>query len=133
MMEASWRLEQAHQARRVNKCAGHDDFSGSRSGSPVAVRAGSLPRGDIEQSGRWSGDACVVAQPISLGWPTRFFAIDYDDFRHILKTDNRHLAVRKGDTENIHIQTWGGHSLHAVTTTAGTLDAFAWGALQTGR
>lgn len=39
---------------------------------------------------------------------TRFFAIDYDDFRHILKTDNRPLAVRKGDTENIHIQTWGG-------------------------
>lgn len=64
---------------------------------------------------------------------TRFFAIDYDDFRHILKTDNRPLAVRKGDTENIHIQTWGGHSLHAVTTTAGTLDALAWGALQTGR
>ena len=36
---------------------------------------------------------------------TRFFAIDYDDFRHILKTDNRPTAVRKGDTENIHIQT----------------------------
>jgi hypothetical protein len=64
---------------------------------------------------------------------TRFFAIDYDDFRHILKTDNRPLAVRKGDTENIHIQTWGGHSLHAVTTTAGVIDALAWGALQTGR
>ncbi len=64
---------------------------------------------------------------------TRFFAIDYDDFRHILKTDNRPLAVRKGDTENIHIQTFGGHSLHALTTKAGTLDALAWGALQTGR
>jgi hypothetical protein len=64
---------------------------------------------------------------------TRFFAIDYDDFRHILKTDNRPLAVRKGDTENIHIQTWGGHSLHAFTTKAGTLDALAWGAAQTGR
>jgi hypothetical protein len=64
---------------------------------------------------------------------TRFFAIDYDDFRHILKTDNRPLAVRKGDTENIHIQTWGGHSLHALTTKTGTLDALAWGALQTGR
>jgi hypothetical protein len=64
---------------------------------------------------------------------TRFFAIDYDDFRHILKTDNRPMAVRKADTENIHIQTWGGHSIHALTTTAGTLDAVVWGALQTGR
>ncbi|HWF08391.1 MAG TPA: alginate export family protein [Bryobacteraceae bacterium] len=64
---------------------------------------------------------------------TRFFAIDYDDFRHILKTDNRPAAVKKGDTENIHLQTWGGHSLHAFTTTAGTIDALGWVAIQTGR
>jgi hypothetical protein len=64
---------------------------------------------------------------------TRLFAIDYDDFRHILKTDNRAVTVRRGDTENIHIQTWGGHSLHAFTTLAGTLDALGWGAVQTGR
>jgi hypothetical protein len=64
---------------------------------------------------------------------TRFFVIDYDDFRHILKIDNRPLAIRKGDTENIHIQTWGMHSLHAVTTSAGTFDGIAWFAGQTGR
>ena len=64
---------------------------------------------------------------------TRFFAIDYDDFRHILKTDNRPTAVRKGDTENIHIQTFGGHSIHALTTTAGTIDALGWFAGQVGR
>ena len=64
---------------------------------------------------------------------TRFFFIDYDDFRHILKTDNRAAAVRKGDTENIHIQTFGGHSIHAFTTSAGTLDAVGWFAGQTGR
>jgi hypothetical protein len=64
---------------------------------------------------------------------TRFFVIDYDDFRHILKTDNRPLAARKGDTENIHIQTWGAHSLHALTTQAGTIDVLGWGAVQTGR
>jgi len=64
---------------------------------------------------------------------TRFFAIDYDDFRHILKTDNRPVAVRKGDTENIHIQTWGGHSVHTVSTSAGTVDALGWIAVQTGR
>lgn len=64
---------------------------------------------------------------------TRFFVLEYDDFRHILKTDNRPLALRKGDTENIRINTFGGHSLHAVTTGAGTLDLLVWGALQTGR
>jgi hypothetical protein len=64
---------------------------------------------------------------------TRVFMLDYDDWRHILKTDDRALAVRKGDTENIHIQTFGAHSLHAYTARAGTIDALAWGAGQTGR
>jgi hypothetical protein len=64
---------------------------------------------------------------------TRVFMLDYDDWRHILKTDNRPLALRRGDTENIHIQTFGAHSLHVFTTTAGTIDALAWGAGQTGR
>jgi hypothetical protein len=64
---------------------------------------------------------------------TRFFVLEYDDFRHILKTDNRPTAVRKGDTENIRIDTFGGHGLHALTTGAGTLDFLAWGAVQTGR
>ena len=64
---------------------------------------------------------------------TRFFVIDYDDFRHILKPDNRPLAARKGDTENIHIQTFGGHSIHAITTSAGTFDMVGWFAGQTGR
>ena len=64
---------------------------------------------------------------------TRFFAIEYDDFRHILKTDNRALAVRRGDLENIRINTFGGHSLHAYDTSAGTIYGLFWGALQTGR
>jgi hypothetical protein len=63
---------------------------------------------------------------------TRVFAIDYDDFRHILKTDNRPLAIRKGDTDNIHLQTWGGHTLHAFATKSGTIDALGWAAFQTG-
>jgi hypothetical protein len=64
---------------------------------------------------------------------TRVFMLDYDDWRHILKTDNRLAAVRAGDTENIRIETFGAHSLHAVTTKAGVIDALAWGAGQTGR
>ena len=64
---------------------------------------------------------------------TRFFVIEYNDFRHILKTDNRPVAIRNGDKENIQIQTWGGHSIHVLTTDAGTLDALVWGVAQTGR
>ncbi len=64
---------------------------------------------------------------------TRFFVIEYNDFRHILKTDNRPVAIRNGDEENIQIQTWGGHSIHVLTTDAGTLDALVWGVAQTGR
>ena len=64
---------------------------------------------------------------------TRFFFIEYDDFRHILKTDNRPLAARRGDLANIRIDTFGGHTLHAIETSAGTIDLLLWGAIQTGR
>jgi len=64
---------------------------------------------------------------------TRFFVIEYDDFRHILKTDNRALAVRRADLANIRIDTFGGHSLHAIETGSGVVDLLFWGALQTGR
>jgi hypothetical protein len=64
---------------------------------------------------------------------TRFFAIEYDDFRHILKTDNRPLAARRADLQNIRIETFGAHSLHAFETGSGTFDLLVWGAVQTGR
>lgn len=64
---------------------------------------------------------------------TRVFDIEYDDFRHILKTDNRPVALRRGDTENILINTFGGHSVHAIETDGGTIDLVFWGAVQTGR
>ncbi len=64
---------------------------------------------------------------------TRVFVIDYDDFRHIVKTDNRPAAVKKNDLENIHIQSYGAHSVHAFASTAGTVDALAWGVIQRGK
>jgi hypothetical protein len=64
---------------------------------------------------------------------TRAFFIEYYDWRNILKVDNRPLAVRQADTGNIRIDTYGGHTLHAITTRAGTIDLLAWGAFQTGR
>jgi hypothetical protein len=71
----------------------------------------------------------------TIGAPAdpRFFVLEYDDWRHILKTDNRPTAVRKSDTENIRIDTFDGHSLHAFTTKPGVFDLVAWGAVQTGR
>jgi hypothetical protein len=63
---------------------------------------------------------------------TRLFVIEYDDFRHILKTDNRPVAVRRGDLANIHIDTFGGHTLHVIESGAGAFDFLGWGAFQTG-
>ena len=64
---------------------------------------------------------------------TRLFFLDYDDFRHIVKTDSRALAVRRADLANIRIETFGGHSIHAIQSGAGVVDLLAWGAVQTGR
>jgi hypothetical protein len=64
---------------------------------------------------------------------TRFFVLEYDDFRHILKTDSRPAGARRGDLSNIRIDTFGGHSLHALDTGHSILDLLLWGAVQTGR
>jgi hypothetical protein len=64
---------------------------------------------------------------------TRFFMLEYEDWRGVvLKTDNRPAALRRADTDNIRIDTYGGHSLHAIATDAGAIDLMAWGAVQTG-
>ncbi len=64
---------------------------------------------------------------------TRLLFIEYDDWRHIVKTDNRALAVRRGDLANIRIDTFGGHTLHAFESSGGTFDVLLWGVAQTGR
>jgi hypothetical protein len=62
----------------------------------------------------------------------RLFGIYYDDWRHVLKTDNRPAAARQLDMGNIRLGTFGGHYLQALDTGAGTIDLMTWGALQTG-
>ncbi|MCZ2148801.1 MAG: alginate export family protein [Bryobacterales bacterium] len=64
---------------------------------------------------------------------TRGLALYYDDWRRIVKTDSRALAVRRGDLANIRIWTFGGHHISAFETTAGTVDLMLWGVGQTGR
>lgn len=63
---------------------------------------------------------------------TRFFVLEYADWRPDLKVDNRPVSLRSHDTANIRIDTFGGHTLHAIETAAGTIDLLAWGAVQTG-
>jgi len=63
----------------------------------------------------------------------RVFAIEYDDWRNVVKTDNRLLAARTADRESIRVETSGGNYVHAFETSAGTFDALLWGALQTGK
>lgn len=64
---------------------------------------------------------------------TRLFSLFYDDWRAGLKADNRPVAVRRADTANIKLWTFGGHTVHAFETGAGTIDLMAWGAAQTGK
>ncbi len=71
-------------------------------------------------------------------WKDRFlwraFAIGYHDGRTgIAKTDNRPLAVRQQDHQNIRIGTYGGDFLAAIPAGPGQIDLLGWGALQNGQ
>ena len=64
----------------------------------------------------------------------RIFGIGYDDPRGtVLKTDNRPLAVRQTDNQDILLGTFGADYLQVFNTaTAGKFDFLFWGVLQTG-
>jgi hypothetical protein len=60
------------------------------------------------------------------------FGIFYDDWRGLVKTDNRPLPLRQADPESIRIGTFGGDYISALSTGAGTFDALVWAAGQVG-
>ena len=63
----------------------------------------------------------------------RAFAIGYHDGRTgITKTDNRPLAVRQTDHDNIRLGTFGGSLIATAPAGPGTFDFIFWGARQTG-
>jgi hypothetical protein len=64
----------------------------------------------------------------------RAFALGYHDGRTgIVKTDNRALAARKADHQNIRVGTYGGDFVATVSAGPGTIDMLAWGVLQNGQ
>ncbi len=63
----------------------------------------------------------------------RGFAAAYHDGRTgLTKTDNRALAVRESDHQNIRIGTYGADLLSAIPAGPGQFDFLFWGALQNG-
>jgi hypothetical protein len=62
----------------------------------------------------------------------RAFALHYHDGRNALKTDNRALALRAADGENIRLTTLGGHYIGAFSTGKSKVDVLVWGAGQFG-
>ncbi len=63
----------------------------------------------------------------------RLFGIYYNDWRQVLKQDNRPAAARAADREHISVGTFGGHYVHVTETKAGPIDFLALGAGQTGK
>lgn len=63
----------------------------------------------------------------------RVFGVGYHDGRDsVLKTDNRPQTIRAADHGTIAIGTAGAHYIHALKTSAGTIDVLLWGVLQGG-
>ena len=62
----------------------------------------------------------------------RLFYIFYNDERDVLKVDNRPLALRRSDGDDIDISTIGGNFIGAYPLGPGQADLLLWAAYQTG-
>lgn len=63
----------------------------------------------------------------------RLFEIYYDDWRGVLKSDNRPITARQADLAPIRVGTVGGHFLNSAHIGSATTDLLFWSALQFGR
>ena len=73
------------------------------------------------------GYAAVTRSKGTSDW--RVFGVYYDDWRNVVKTDNRPAALRNPDRDAVRVGSAGGHYLRA----AGRFDLMAWGIAQFGR
>jgi Alginate export len=109
-------------------------------GSGTFTFVGAIPTRGVFQTDGWGeNDVAFGYTAYTRQWTrgkyaseTRALGIYYHDWRSVLKADNRPLAARKTDFDNIRIFTFGGHHLSALKTGAGTLDFLAWAVGQTG-
>jgi hypothetical protein len=119
---------------------GYDGLQYTYGGKTNVTLAAARPTRGVYQVDGW-GDLnvaigyCSITRPIeakhgAAEW--RVFALQYEDWRDVLKTDNRPLAVRRADHDRIQITTAGGHYLQVFDTKAGNFDVMFWGALQAG-
>jgi hypothetical protein len=67
----------------------------------------------------------------SADW--RVFGSYYQDWRNVVKTDNRLASVRSGDRQNLRIGSFGGHYAQSIQSGGGAFDVLVWGVLQMGR
>ena len=101
---------------------------------------GALPtRGVFDVRGMSSLDVRVgyAAATKAFAWDGgsgewRLFALAYQDRRTVVKTDNRLLATRQADVEDVRVGTLGAHYLNVMRTSAGEVDLLLWGAVQGG-
>ncbi len=76
--------------------------------------------------------AATLKEGATPGTDSRLFFIYYNDHRNVVKTDNRDLALRQADTDDIEVSTTGGNIIHVEEYPAGRSDLMLWGALQHG-
>src|ERR1019366_3411378 len=101
---------------------------------------GAVPTRGVSQTDGWGwidvafGYGSVTGQTHTRAhtgdW--RLFAIYYDDFRPLTKTDNRSAAAKAADHANIRLATFGAHYVNVTKTPVGSLDLMAEFAVQTG-
>lgn len=102
---------------------------------------GAMPTRGVFQVDGWGWNKTAFGYTsLVKGWgagkhhaETRVFGIYYDDWRRVVKTDNRPAALKASDFANIKIWTGGGNSVHVLDTKAGKLDAMVWGVMQGGQ
>lgn len=115
-------------------------YSYSKPGATFTFVGGVPTRGVFQVDGWGWNKTAFGYTSVAVPWvkgvhsaETRVLAIYYDDFRRVVKTDNRAAGLRANEFANIKIWTAGGNSIHAFNTQAGTLDAMVWGVLQGGK
>jgi hypothetical protein len=63
----------------------------------------------------------------------RMFVVPSTDWRSVIKTDNRPLALRSADLESLRLVTIGGHYIHNFEFSGNQIDTLFWGAVQAGK